>query len=141
MLRSVEMPVISMITTARCLLVIGGGILLLQSLGGLFAVLMFGFDSILEVTTALCLTLAFPIYLVGFRSLRYATWLLWTYFALQWLNACFISSPPQLLNPFEPHGAILFVSIAFVQMGYLIISRVSDRRIASNLCDLFAGTD
>lgn len=96
------------------------------------AILIFGFDSIWEVTTALCLTLSFPIYLIGLKSLRIATLLLWVFFFLQWINECVISNPPDLANPFDWwRGDTLFAAIAFVQVGYLILARTSKEEAAS----------
>jgi hypothetical protein len=124
---------------APWLLQTGGVILLLQSLFGMVAIVIFDFSSIRDVTTALCLTLAFPIYLIGLKSLRVATWLLWVFFVLQWLRTCFFSQPPVLVSPFDWwHGDTLFASIVLVQVGYLILSRVSKKGVAINLYNSFA---
>ncbi len=79
--------------TAKGLLLFAGVLLLLQSLFGVFAILPFDFDSVLEVTTALCLTLAFPLYLIGLKSLRVAAWALSAFFFAKWFNECLISPP------------------------------------------------
>lgn len=140
-----EMAVISMI--ARWLLLIGGGVLLLLSLFGLLPILvgvLFVGEpfSIRDVPTVLCLLLPFPMYLIGLKSLRIATFTLWSLFIVQWLIRCFISHPPTLLNPFDWwHGEVLFFSIVFVQVGYLILSRASRGRVVTNLYDVFERID
>ena len=114
---------------ASALLLFAGGLLLLQSLFGVFAILMFGFDSLLEWTTALCLTLAFPLYLIGLKSLRVASRVLWAFFLAQWINECFIGQPPSLVNPLDwPHGDTLLAAIVLVQLGYWMLARTSTRR-------------
>jgi len=125
---------------ARGLLILGGCVLLLESLFGILAILIYVYRTILDVTTALCLILPFPLYLVGLKSLRVAIWLLWIYFLAQWGNECLVSVPPQLVNPFEPHGIPLFASIASVQIGYLILSYGSRKGTAVNLYNSFATT-
>ena len=122
---------------AFALLLFAGGLLLVQSLFGVFAILPFGFDSVLEVTTALCLTLAFPLYLIGLKSLRVATWVLWGFFLAQWGNECLISRPPVLVSPLDwPHGVTLLAAIALVQVGYLMLSRTSISGRAVSLRDV-----
>jgi hypothetical protein len=117
-------------------LLVGGGILLLHTLFGMVASLILGFDSILAVMTFLSLTLAFPIYLIGIKSLRTATWLLWAFFAFQWLNECLLGNPPRLVNPFDWwRGDTLFASIVFVHVGYLLLYMVSKKGAAINLRD------
>ncbi len=112
---------------ARALILLAGGVLLLQTSFGVIAISMFGFDSVSEVATALCLTLAFPIYLIALKSLRVATGLLWAFFLAQWLNECLISQPPHVVNALDwPHGDTLLAAIVLVQVGYLLLSRISN---------------
>ena len=68
-----------------CLL-LAGAILLFESIFGFYAVLGIGFSSLSDVVTDLCLTLAFPIYLLSTFSIRIATVGLWLFFAAQWIN-------------------------------------------------------
>jgi hypothetical protein len=126
-LRNVMRAVTSMIPWG--LVVAGGGGLFFLSLFGTASAIAMGLfgagsDSILKVTTTvLSLTLAFPIFLLGQRSLRIATWVLWVFFALQWLNWCFLAR--QLVSPFEWfYSDALFVSILLVHAGYLLLPRV-----------------
>ena len=126
---------------ARGLLLLGGCGLLLESLFGILVISIYVYRTILDVTTALCVTLAFPLYLVGLKSLRVATWFLWIYFIAQWGNECLLGVPPQLVSPFDwPHGILLFASIASVQIGYLILSHGSRKGTAVNLYNSFART-
>jgi hypothetical protein len=124
---------------AGVLVLVGGALLLFQSLFGLFAIMMLGFDSFLDWTTALSLTLAFPVYLVGLKSLRLSTGLLWLFFLAQWINKCFLSGSPKLANPFDGwHGETLLVAILAVQVGYLLFSRTPERQGAVTFRDMFA---
>lgn len=110
----------------------------MQTLFGIVAILGLGFDSIRDITTALCLTLAFPIYLVGLKSLRASTIFLWLFFVAQWINACLLSHPPVLGSPFDwPHGDTLFVAIILVQGGYWLASKALDKEKPLQLSDVF----
>jgi hypothetical protein len=124
----------------RGLIVAGGVILLLQSLFGAIAILIFDFSTVLDWTTALSLTLAFPLFLIGFISLRAATASLWIFFIAQWIDRCFISVPPQLASPFDWwHGDTLFAGILFVQIGYLAHLRSSSGTGVKSLRTAFRG--
>lgn len=110
------------------LLAIGGALLLLQTLFGLFASIMLDFYSVRAVETSLCLTLAFPIFLVVLKWPRVGIWALWVFFLIQWINACFLSSPPVLLNPIANfHDKALLVAIGFVHVGYLLLGGSKDQ--------------
>jgi hypothetical protein len=123
---------------ARWSLGVGGFVLLMQTLFGLVAILGLGFDSIRDITTALCLTLAFPSYLVGLKSLRISTILLWLFFVAQWANACLLSRPPELGSPFDwPHGDTLFAAIILVQCGYWLASKTLGKEKPLQLSDVF----
>jgi hypothetical protein len=127
---------------ASGLVLVGGGVLLLYTLLGLAGISIYVYRNISDVTTALCLILAFPIFLIGLKSLRVATGLLWVFFVAQWANASFVSVPPQLVNPLDwPYGVMLCGSIVLVQVGYLILSRVSKNGSAVNLVNLFEKND
>jgi hypothetical protein len=109
----------------------------MHTIFGLFAILGLGFDSVEDVTTALSLTLPFPIYLLGLKSLRLATVLLWLFFAAQWANRCLIGHPV-FINPFDsPFGGTLFFAIALVQVGYLLLSKALDKRKLVRLSEAF----
>jgi hypothetical protein len=121
------------------LLLLGGGILLVQTLFGAFANMFNGFDSVTDWTFALGLTLAFPVYLIGLISLRAATWCLWAFFVFQWANQCFLTAAkPSLVNPFDWwHGDTLFAGIVLVNAGYLLLSRTSEKGRSVRLADVF----
>lgn len=133
------MDAIEMITFARWALVVGGTGLLLQTLFGLAVVaLAFNFDYWRDITTAFAITLSFPIYLLAFRSLRIATALLWLFFLAQWANTCLISQPPRIGSPFDWfHGDTLFIAIALVQCGYLLLSKTLGKGRPITLRDAF----
>lgn len=123
---------------ARWVLITGGVILLIQTLFGLLAILGLGFDSVREITTALCLTLAFPIYLLGFKSLRVAIVFLWLFFFAQWINECLISQPRTIRSPFDwPHGDTLFAAIVLAHIGYHSLLKALEKRQPVRLSDAF----
>jgi hypothetical protein len=96
-------------------MLLAGAILLLESIFGCYAVLGIGFSSLRDVATDLCLTLAFPIYLLSIFSIRIATIGLWLFFAAQWINMCLVSRPPTLISPLDGvHGDFLFLAIVLV---------------------------
>jgi hypothetical protein len=126
--------------TARCLLLIAGLFLLLETLFGLIASLILDTHSIRDIVTALCLTLGFPIYLLGLRSIRMATIALWVFFVAQWVNGCLLSIPPALYSPFDWwHGDVLVASIVLVQVGYLLLLRGRQHGKSLALRDAFIG--
>ena len=123
---------------ARWSLGVGGSVLFVQTLFGLISILGLGFGSVRDVTTALCLTLAFPIYLMGLKSLRASTIFLWLFFVAQWVNACLLSHPPVLGSPFDwPHGITLFAVIVLVQCGYWLASKNLDKDKFLKMSDVF----
>lgn len=121
------------------LLLLGGLILLIQTLFGIFASMLSSFDSGVDWTFALGLMLAFPVYLIGLISLRTSTWCLWVFFAIQWANQCLLTAEkPTLVNPFDWwHGDTLFTAIVLVSVGYVMLSRLSARGRSVRLADLF----
>jgi hypothetical protein len=123
--------------TARVFVLFGGGVLFLRTLCGMVAILAFGFGSAPETTTALSLTLAFPIYLIGLKSLRTATCVLWVFFVAQWIVECFISHPLTIVSPLGWWQAdTLFVSIVLVHLGHRMLARTS-KADSNDLVDLF----
>jgi hypothetical protein len=121
---------------ARILLLIGGLIFLLETLFGCIASLILDTHSIRDTLTALCLTLGLPIFLVGLVSLRIAAAALWTFFVVQWINGCFLSSPPRLSSPFDWwHGDALAVAIVLVQCSLLLLSHGRPRSQTITLGD------
>jgi len=132
------MPVISKVACG-VLLLLGGVILLFQTLFGGFASMIFGFRSVIDWTFALGLTLAFPVYLIGLISLRASTLCLWGFFLFQWANQCFLTTAePTFVNPFDWwHGDTLFIAIVLVSVGYLLLSRTSAKGRSVTLLDMF----
>jgi hypothetical protein len=120
--------------TARVLLLIAGGVFLLQSLVWFFIVLLVAvwplFDgnpepiSTWDVLFVLCFLLPFSVYLIGLKSLRITTWLLWALFVLQLVSVCFINHD-LMIYPFGwwYEDTLFAISIAFVHRGYQILSR------------------
>ena len=84
---------------ARVCLGIAGLIFLAETAFGCIAVLGIGFASFQDIAIDLCLTMAFPIYLITLVSRRAATLCLWIFFATQWVEMCLISHPPRLISP------------------------------------------
>ena len=99
----------------------GGSLLALESAFGVIAMLGIGFDKFQGIVTVLCLTLAFPIFLLSIRSLRIALCSLWVFFIVQWANACLLGTHPELISPFDWwHGDVLFLAILLVQIAYIV---------------------
>jgi len=97
---------------ASLCVVLSGILLLLESVFGCYAVLGVGFSTVRDIITDLCLTLAFPIYLLGLLSRRAATVCLWLFFMVQWINMCLLGRPPQLVSPIDgAHDVVLLLGI------------------------------
>ena len=127
-------------TLGGALVLVGGFGLLMQTLFGCIAILPIGFDSIAELIFAACLTLAFPLYLIGIGSLRVATLALWVFFLAQWVNECLNGhvDHPHLVNPFDWwHGDFLVTSIVLVTIGYFLVARNTEGRKVVRLGNLF----
>lgn len=76
-----------------------------------------GFDTLPDILTDLCLTMAFPIFLIGLSFLRTASIALWIFFLAQWINAGFLNSQSHLhiSNPHDWfHGDALFIGAVLV---------------------------
>jgi hypothetical protein len=132
----VEFPV----RLARVLLVIAGLLLLFESLLGMDYALEIGFSSLREILTDLCLTMAFPVYLIGLFSLRGATASLWVFFIVQWINICFSSSHPGyvFVNPFSwLHGDFSFFSAIMVSISTWMLRRPQDGIAHVNMRTVF----
>jgi hypothetical protein len=97
--------------------------LFLQTLWGLLASMLLDFYSARDIVTSLCFTLPFPLYLIGLKWFRAAIWALWAVSFAQWIDRCFLDSPPALSNPLSDiHAATLFAATAFVHAGYWMLA-------------------
>ncbi|WP_353066585.1 hypothetical protein RBB77_08765 [Tunturibacter psychrotolerans] len=111
-------------TLSRVCVGAAGLILLLETLFGMFAVLGIGFSMLLDVATDLCLTMAFPIYLVGFRSLAAATFGLCLLFIAQWVDMYLVSVPRHFGNMLNGwFGELLLLTILLMTFSYAATKR------------------
>jgi hypothetical protein len=125
---------------AKISLVTAGLLLLLETLLGIVYVLGIGFDTLPDILLDLCLTMAFPIFLVGFASLRYAAIALWIFFFVQWMNTGFFSSPSRfhLTNPFDWfHGIALCVGAVLVSFAAWSFRKTSVGGVPATLRTVF----
>jgi len=124
---------------ARGSLIIAGGLLLMESLLGCICVLGIGFSTLPEVLLDLCLTMAFPIYLVGIWSMRYAAIGLWLFFLIQWLDTCLNGSPPgfRFVNPLGwIQGDLLFAAATLVSIVVWVLFRNDHGKSRLRLLDI-----
>jgi hypothetical protein len=116
------------IRLAKICIVTAGLLLLLETLLGIVYMLGIGFDTLPDIILDLCLTMAFPIFLVGFASLRSAAIALWTFFFIQWMDTGFFNSLSRfhLTNPFDWfHGDALFIGAVLVSFAAWSVSKSS----------------
>jgi hypothetical protein len=100
---------------AQVFLLVAGILLLLETMLGCVYVLGIGFDSARDIGLDLCLTIAFPIYLLGFRSLRGASVGLWIFFVLQSAYISLNAKSVRLVNPLGwAHGDLLLSAAVLV---------------------------
>lgn len=119
-------------------LTISGPILFLHTLYGLFAMLGIGFDSIYSVIGVLCLTMPFPIYLLGMKSLRIATVGLWVFFLAQWLFRWSVDGQPMIGILFtSPYAASLLGAIILVHIAYWMLSQTAGKKKPVKIGDAF----
>jgi hypothetical protein len=125
---------------SRVLLVIAGLLLLIESLLGVDYALDVGFGTLRELLTDFCLTMAFPVYLIGLFSLRGATASLWLFFLMQWLNHghAGFHAGLILISPFDwLHGVFTFLSAILVSIATWIFCRPKEGHSADNLSRVF----
>jgi hypothetical protein len=68
--------------------------------------------------------LAFPLYLSVFKSLKWATILLWLYFLFVWGFSIVLSWPRVLFNPLSSVvNQLLFIALVLVLAAYIVESR------------------
>ncbi|MEG9434037.1 hypothetical protein [Terriglobus sp. ADX1] len=81
------------------LLFLLGFLMAADSLWGLLAIMMFGFDSFNEISLAVCFLAPLPVYLLVLYSVPLAAVGAWLLFFATWITRCFISKPPTLISP------------------------------------------
>lgn len=129
------------LTLARISLLVAGSLLLLETLLGCVYVLGIGFSTTKGVILDLCLTMAFPVFLVSLVSLRGAAGGLWVFFVIQWIDICFNQKPPGLVNPLGwAHGDLLFVAAILVSLSAWMISGVQGGKGPATLLDVLNTT-
>lgn len=122
-------------------LIVAGVLLLLETLLGCVYVLGIGFSTVHDVITDLCLTMAFPVFLISLRSIRGSAIGLWVFFAIQWINVCSNKRPSGFVNPLSwIHGDLLFTAAILVSVSALILCRVQNGKRSSRLLDVFGAT-
>ena len=108
---------------ATLCLTMAGGFLLFQSVFGCYAIMGMGFSTTRDIVTDLCLTIAFPIYLLRFVSRRLTTVCLWIFFLIQWVNMCFLGVRPQLISPVDGvYDAMLLLGIVLFTLADVVLS-------------------
>jgi len=132
----VEFP----IRLSRVLLVSAGLLLLIESLLGVDYAFDVGSSSLRDLVTLFCLTMAFPVYLIGLFSLRVATASLWLFFIVQWLNHghAGFHAGLILISPFDwLHGVFTFLSAVLVSIATWIFCRPKVGHFPDNLSRVF----
>ena len=111
---------------AKGCMIIAGALLLFETLLGCVYVLGIGFSSWRDIVTDICVTMAFPIFLIAIASLSKGAVALWAFFIIQWVNTGFDSSHPGFIfvNPLGwSHGQLSFVSAILVTCSAWILCR------------------
>jgi hypothetical protein len=113
---------------AKSCLIVAGILLMLETMLGCIYMLGIGFSSTRDIAMILCLTMALPVYLIRFFSLRGAAISLWAFFAIQWITVCTIDKP-HFVNPFGwAHGNLSFVGAVLVSLSTWMLSRIDDHK-------------
>jgi len=132
----VEFPV----RLSRVLLVIAGLLMLFESLLGVVYAFDVGSSSLRDLVTLFCLTMAFPLFLVGLYSLRTATASMWLFFIVQWLNHghAGFHAGLILISPFDwLHGVFTFLSAILVSVATWTFCRPHQDHSADNMRRVF----
>ena len=129
------------VVTKGCLIV-AGILLLLETLLGCLYVLGIGFSTIKDVILDLCLTMAFPVFLISLLSVRGAAIGLWIFFVVQWIDTCCGKWPPVFVNPLAwAHGNLSFASAILVSISAWLLSQEHDIKPSAGLVNLFRITN
>ncbi len=111
----------------KCGLIVAGVLLLFETLLGCVYVLGTGFSTVHDLITDVCLTMAFPVFLISLRSIPGAAIGLWIFFAIQWIDICSNKRPPGFVNPLAwAHGVLLLVSAILVSFSAWLLLRMRD---------------
>ncbi len=104
-----------------------GFLMAADSLWGLLAIMMLGFDSFNEISLAVCFLAPLPIYLLVLYSVSFAAVGVWLLFFATWITRCFISKPPTLISPVTVWfpDVVPFVAIA---LTYIWIARSRSKK-------------
>jgi hypothetical protein len=122
---------------ARITLKTAGSLLLLETALGSAYVIGIGFSTTKAVILDLCLTMAFPVFLISLLSVRRAAVGLWIFFAIQWIDICCAKWPPVLVNPLGwTHGILLFAGAILVSMSAWILMSSRDGKGPAKLLDV-----
>jgi hypothetical protein len=79
-------------------------------------------DSASDILFLLSLCAAFPIFLLGFVSLRVAVIALWSFTLFRWIDHSFTTGA--FLSPFEGWpGVCLLIGVILVHVGYVFLAR------------------
>jgi hypothetical protein len=114
---------------------LAGLILLVETFFGMIAFVWNGylwkFWPVIDAVTVLGVIMGFPIYLVGFRSLRAAMIGLWLLFVVQWVDMYFSFGVPRcfwrLLDGW--YGELLLIAILLTTISYIVARELSgDKR-------------
>ena len=127
-----EISTMTRLKFATLCLTMAGGFLLLQSIFGCYAIMGIGFSTTRNIVTDLCLTIAFPIYLLRFVSRRLTTVCLWIFFLIQWANMCSLGLPPHFISPVDDiHDATLLLGIVLFTLADAVLASLARPRRAA----------
>jgi hypothetical protein len=122
-------------------LIVAGILLLIETLLGCVYVLGIGFSTTHDVFTDLCLTMAFPVFLLSLRSIRGSAIGLWIFFVIQWIDVCSNKIPPGFVNPLAwIHGQFLFTAAILVSVSAWMLLRVQNGKRSPRLLDVFGAS-
>ncbi len=128
---------INLRTVAKLSMALAGLILLVETFLGMYAFVWNGylwkFWPVIDAATVLGIIIGFPIYLVGFRSLRAAMIGLWLLFVVQWVDMYFYSVPRHFGNLLDGwYGELLLIAILLTTFSYIVARRLNgDKRIVT----------
>lgn len=115
---------------AQTFLLLAGGLLFLETALGCVYVLGIGFNSVRDIGMDFCLTFAFPLYLLGFRSLPLTAVALWIFFVLQTAYISLNARPMRFVNPLGwAHGDLLLAAAVLVSVATWMLNNKASARL------------